>query len=185
MLEGIGIKNVVNTGCPTMWQLDREHCKKIPYTKSSEVVFTLTDYNKNERLDKRMIEILEDKYTKIHFWIQGWGDIEYLRNLLGNSIETIHIIGPSLNEYEMFLNSTDCDYVGTRLHAGIKAMQCFKRSIIIGIDNRAREIKRDYNINCIDRDMIENELSNYIDSSFETNISLNEYNINILLNQFN
>ena len=46
MLERIGIKNVINTGCPTMWSLTEEHCKQIPIKKSNSVVFTITDYNK-------------------------------------------------------------------------------------------------------------------------------------------
>ncbi|OOQ55580.1 hypothetical protein A0O00_01270 [Proteus mirabilis] len=27
-LNSIGIKNIINTGCPTMWKLTEEHCKK-------------------------------------------------------------------------------------------------------------------------------------------------------------
>ena len=34
-LENIGIKNVINTSCPTMWALTPEHCKKIKKIRHS------------------------------------------------------------------------------------------------------------------------------------------------------
>ena len=48
----------------------------------------------------------------------------------------------------------ELDYVGTRLHAGVRAMQKGRRSIILSIDNRAREMGKDYNLNVIERNDI-------------------------------
>ena len=72
---------------------------------------------------------------------------------------------------------------GTRLHAGIKAMQNLKRSIIIIVDNRARSIKRDNNIVAIERNELD-RLENIINNEFETNIILNQKGIDLWKKQF-
>lgn len=171
MLESIGFK-AINTGCVTLWDLDQEHCKKIPTKKANKVVFTLTDYKKNKEKDQLLIDILHKNYDELYFWVQGFGDFTYLKEL--QNTDNIRIIGSSVEEYTEFLKNTDCDYVGTRLHAGVKAMQKYKRSIILIVDNRARSMKRDYNLNCIERDNIEKNLEDYINKEFQTNIKINE-----------
>ena len=82
------------------------------------------------------------------------------------------------------MNSEKTDYVGTRLHAGIFAMQNHVRSLIIVIDNRARDIKDNYNINAIERVNISKKLEKYINSEFPTVININEKNIKEWKNQF-
>ena len=77
----------------------------------------------------------------------------------------------------------ELDYIGTRLHAGIRAMQKRRRSIIISIDNRAREMGKDYNLNVIEREDIEN-LEEYLLSEFKTDIKLNLDNIKKWKEQF-
>lgn len=62
-------------------------------------------------------------------------------------------------------------------------MQKKRRSIIISIDNRAEEMAKDYNINIIERDNI-NELEKLINSNIETKINLPIENINKWINQF-
>lgn len=180
MLDSIGIKSI-NTGCPTMWCLNKEHCELIPTNKSNKVVFTLTDYCKDLKNDKMMVEILLKNYKEVYFWIQGFEDLEYLKSI--TNIENIKLIYPQLTNYNDFLDNNECDYVGTRLHAGVKAMQKFKRSIIVIVDNRARSIKRDNNIVGIERDNIES-LEELINSSFKTKIKINEKNIDEWKAQF-
>ena len=46
-LKQIGIDNVINTSCPTMWRLTEEFCSHIPCKKQDTVVTTITDYRKN------------------------------------------------------------------------------------------------------------------------------------------
>lgn len=181
MLEKIGLRTI-NTGCPTLWSLTEEHCKKIEKQKSNKVVFTLTDYKKNEEKDQKLIDILNKNYKEIYFWVQGFGDYEYLKTL--RNIENINIIGPSIEEYDEFLRNNKCDYVGTRLHAGIKSMQRYKRAIILIVDNRARSMQMDYNLNCIERNEIENKLESYINCEIETKVKINEKNIEIWKGQF-
>lgn len=179
-LEQMGFK-AINTGCPTMWQLTEKHCKKIPQQKADCVLFTLTDYAKDYKNDKRLIEILKQNYKEIYFWVQGSEDLDYLKSLV--DIKNINIINPNIEDLKNILVSKNIDYVGTRLHAGIYAMQHFCRSIIVIVDNRARDMKKNYNLNVIERTNID-ELEQMINSNFKTNILINEKNIKIWKNQF-
>lgn len=171
MLEEIGLK-AINTGCVTLWMLNKEHCEKIPQKKANKVVFTLTDYNQDKKNDRILIDILRRNYSELYFWVQGTKDMEYLRSI--TKINDINIIYPDYENYESFLKSNECDYVGTRLHAGVKAMQSLKRSIIVIVDNRARSIKRDNNIVAIERSDIDKSLEDMINSEFETKLSINQ-----------
>ena len=181
-LRSIGINNVINTGCVTLWKLTESHCKQIPEHKSKDVVCTLTDYSRAEKEDLELLNILKENYENIYFWVQGSKDYEYITSL--NFKGNIKFIGPSLSEYNELLKSNEnIDFVGTRLHGGIKALQNKKRTIIIGIDNRAIEMQKDFNIPVIKRENI-NELSNMINSKFSTDIKINEDNIKIWKEQF-
>lgn len=152
-LNEIGIYNVLNTGCVTTWELDKEHCSEIPKIKSKNVLFTITDYDRDYKKDKEMFEILEKFYENIYFWPQGVEDIDYVNDLLKEK-ENYKIIPPNFESYIEFLKNNDCDYIGTRLHGGIKALQLQKRTFIIGIDNRALEMK-EIGLPVINREQIE------------------------------
>ena len=149
-LKEQGFKNVINTSCPTMWRLTPEHCSKIPQKKSDTVVFTLTDYSKDLESDIFLIKTLLESYQNIYYWVQSRKDLIYL-NELNIDISQIKIISPSLRAYTNFLETTVCDYVGTRLHGGVRALQKERRTIIIGVDNRAIEKKKDFNLMVIER----------------------------------
>jgi len=133
----------VNTGCPTMWKLDGTHCRRIPVGKSERVIFTLTDYHQDHQADLEMIRRLRDTYQQLAFWPQGLGDLTYLRHLLDGDLHGIRILDPQLESFSGCLDSSACDYVGTRLHAGIKALQHARRALVIGIDQRAIAIAAD------------------------------------------
>lgn len=153
MLNLCGIKNVINTGCSTMWGLTNEHCSEIKSEKSNSVVFTLTDYRKSSEEDIQLIDILKKNYKKIYFWPQGSKDLVYLYSL-NIDITSINVIPPNLYQFDNLLKSNKevVDFVGTRLHAGIRALQSQRRSIIIGVDNRALEKKKSFNLNVYERD---------------------------------
>jgi polysaccharide pyruvyl transferase WcaK-like protein len=171
----------VNTGCPTLWILTEDHCKKIPCKKADTVIFTLTDYCRNEEQDKALISILRKNYKKLYFWIQGRKDLEYLLQL--SDATDIELISPNLKAYHRILSQGNTDYVGTRLHAGIFAMRNFVRSIILIVDNRARDMKKDSNLIAIERDDIE-KLDSLINSTIKTNIYLNKDSIDEFKSQF-
>ena len=160
MLEKLGFQ-AINTGCATLWGLTKEHCEKIPTKKAQNVVFTLTDYKKDKDKDQALVNILVKNYNKVYFWVQGSDDYDYFNSL--QNISSIEIIYPNLKDYAEILDS-GVDYVGTRLHAGIFAMQHYCRSVIISIDERARDMDKTYNLKCIDRSEIESKLESYINS---------------------
>lgn len=168
-VESIGLK-ALNTGCATMWMLTPEFCKNIPTNKASRVIFTLTASSSPLSSDQEFIDILRRNYNQIYFWVQGDNDFDYFNQF--KNIEGITIIPPSKEAYEAVLNLDDIDYVGTRLHAGIYAMRHRKRSIIIVIDERAREINKSNNLVCLERNRITTELEPMINSHFETKIKM-------------
>lgn len=179
-LRGIGIP-AINTGCATTWRLTNEHCASIPTKKSDAVIFTLTDYKKDPETDQILIDTLQKCYKSISFWVQGAGDFEYLHTF--KNIDGIEIIAPTLGAYTEALGD-DVDFVGTRLHAGIKAMQCKRRAIIIEVDNRASDMKESINLPSIGRSSLGERLEEMICSSFETKLNINEEAIRTWKEQF-
>ncbi|WP_430509943.1 polysaccharide pyruvyl transferase family protein [Gottfriedia solisilvae] len=180
ILEDMGFK-AINTGCATLWSLTPEFCKEIPKGKSDSVVFTLT-YNPDGPLkeDQLLIDTLNKNYKNVHFWIQGDQDLNYLKHF--NNIKNIHIIPPTVDDFDRILN-TDVDYIGTRLHGGIFAMRHKRRAIIIAIDERARGMSDTYNINSIDRNDLGN-LEIMINSDFATEVNVDFNKVNAWLSQF-
>lgn len=165
-LKSLGFDNIINTGCPTLWGLTKEHCCAIPDRISSDaVVITITDYNKNIERDRKMIETAIKHYKNIFLWPQGIGDASYL--LKGLKLSEIQILPPNLASFDDFLTKEQPDYIGTRLHGGIRALQKKCRAIIIAVDNRAIEMGRDFNLPVIDI----NQLDKVINLSFK-NIEL-------------
>lgn len=171
MLSKIGIKNTLNTSCPTVWGLTKDHCSSISHRKSESVVTTITDYYPSAGDDFHMIKILLSKYSKVFVWLQGLNDFSYLKSLGLIDIDGLCFVPPSLKAFESLLASHNLDYIGTRLHAGIKAIQFGKRALIIGVDNRAREIANDIGLNVATRGDL-NAIHEFIDSSFVTSIEL-------------
>ncbi|MCI9141340.1 MAG: polysaccharide pyruvyl transferase family protein [Lachnospiraceae bacterium] len=180
-LRRIGLR-AINTGCATIWSLTDDHCAKIPTKKAKSVVFTLTDYMRDEKLDVCLINTLQNNYENVYFWIQGIEDYSYLNSIVNT--KNIKLIPPSLNEYSRVL-SFDIDYVGTRLHAGIKAMQLGKRSIIIEVDNRTSDMKECINLPTIKRNDIPECLDKMIQSRFVTKLNIDVKSINEWRQQFN
>ena len=178
----IGINNVINTGCPTMWNLTPQFCSTIPTNKSRNVIATITDYRRDEVQDTLMFEILQKCYQNIYVWIQGKKDEEYIASL--QLSEKVILIPRSLEAYENILKRGNIDYVGTRLHAGIYALNFRIRSIIIAVDNRAIEIAKDTNLPIVLREDIQRNLEKVIKSSFSTKVKINLENINRFKRQF-
>ena len=77
---------------------------------------------------------------------------EYLAIL--NLKFNVEILHPSLSAYDYFLLNNDTDFIGSRLHGGIRALNFKKRTLIVGVDNRAIEISRDTNLPVINREDI-------------------------------
>ena len=169
-LKSMGIHNVLNTGCPTMWNLTPEHCASIPTSKASQVVCTVTDYNRDETNDKAMLDILLTSYEKVYLWLQGQDDLAYIRSL--GYADKLELIDSTLEAYDAVLSQEGLDYVGTRLHAGIRALSKGHRSLVISIDNRAENIGNDTGLPILLREDIPFQLRQKVYSEFSTNIKM-------------
>lgn len=182
-LKSIGIVNVVNTSCPTLWGLDSTKCKQIPVSRAKEVVTTLTFYHKNIEFDKAMLKILSDNYDSVYLWIQGMNDFHYY-NEINENFQNIEFISPSIEAYNAVLAKGNIDYIGTRLHAGVRALQNNIRTLILAVDNRAIEIGKDVNLNVIKRENVK-EISQFIENDYITDIKLPKENIDRWISSLN
>jgi len=185
MLKSAGVENVINTSCPTMWGLNEEHCKGIPRDKADNVIFTLTDYRQDLVKDSLLIKLLLLNYKKVYFWVQGSQDLAYLKKLDPALTSRVILVSPRLDAYDAVLDSDEpLEFIGTRLHAGIRALQKGRRAIILGVDNRAIEKQKDFNVHVVLRENLESDLLKLANSSFTTSINIPEEDINRWKEQF-
>ena len=182
-LKSIGYHNVVNTSCPTTWNINFE---KINHAKTSCAIITITDYKKDPIKDREMINIISSNYKTIYLWNQGSNDIEYLKTITSDNVfKKIKVIPSSLSYLDNFLKvyRNNLNYIGTRLHAGIYCMDKGIRTHIVGVDQRARNIASEVGLPFIERSKIE-KLDNLIVSAYDINCSLPNDKISEWKNQF-
>lgn len=145
---GVVDRKVANTTCMTMWGLDDEHCRKLGTARAGAVITTLTFYKPDPASDVAMLNALKRAYPTVWFWPQQQQDFAYFNSL---GVEGIKIVRPTLKAYNEILENEDVDFVGTRLHGGVRAMQKGHRALIASVDNRATEIAKDTNLPVIKR----------------------------------
>lgn len=138
----------VNTCCPTTWSLTPEHCAAIPSARAPAVVFTLSAWRQDAAADRAFVEILRRHYSKLFFFPQMQDDYQYFRSF---GWDDIRIPATTCRAYSRFLDDEDVDFVGTRLHGGIRALQKRRRALILSIDNRAAEIGSDTGLPVVPR----------------------------------
>lgn len=179
MLTAIGIDNVVNTGCPTMWPFLRMDQAKIPSTKADVALVMLTDYSRNPEADTILLKLLNQKYRQIYLWPQGRGDATYVSQLGIN----VQVLEHNFEAFQKFVTFTHFDYVGTRLHGGVWCLLHERRSLVLEIDNRAREIAKDTGLPTATRTDFE-FIRRWIDGPTQTSIRLPVSAINQWKQQF-
>ena len=138
-------------------------------TKADAVLLTFTEYNQSPKDDSLLCDILLQHYSTIMFWPQMYGDYAYAKNIAGSKLQ---FIDPSVNALDDLLKSVSVDYVGTRLHAGIRALQHFRRTIIIAVDNRAKEMGKDFNLPILPREQLGTDLERMLNTHWETRIRI-------------
>jgi hypothetical protein len=178
-LSSLYIKRSLNTGCPTMWPLADGRFEDIPKTKSSKALLMITDYLKQPEADRKLIELLLSKYEQVFFWPQGKGDAEYVSNME----LPVTWLERSLESLDKFVDSEDFDYVGTRLHGGVRCLLSKKRSLILEVDNRAREIALDTGLPTAKRDDFA-YIAQWIEQPPSINIKMDSSRINQWRSQF-
>jgi polysaccharide pyruvyl transferase WcaK-like protein len=141
--------NTLYTACPTMWMLDEQRCAAIPTRKAKHAVFAVTYYRPDPEADRRMFEAVKRNYETVYFWPQQDLDIPYVKQL---GLRGFVPIKPDVLEYNRLLDEEDVDFVGSRLHGGIRALQRGRRAMIVPVDNRAIEISRSSGLPVVSRD---------------------------------
>ena len=182
LLNILGLKNVKNLGCPSMWKLTHNHIRYIPKNKSDIVVTTLNSKYPSKE-DFLLIKILSEKYREIYFWPQGYTDICYFKKIVQKMNIPMKLIPPNLRAYDEFLDTYDVDYVGLRVHGGIRALQHKKRTLIIAIDHRALSWYRDFGLPAISRSKI-SILQDIIDQPLHVDLRIPESEIKEFLTNF-
>jgi len=172
LLDQIGVVSV-STSCPTMWKLGPEHCAAIAQEKMKSVVFTLTAYLRQPAADRAMIDILKRHYQNLYFFPQMHGDYTYFQGL---NVQGVRVIGQNLHSYDHLLANEELDYVGSRLHGGVRALQLKKRTLVIGVDHRSAEIGNDTGLPVLRRTEL-NKLESWITARVPTQIKLPMENI--------
>lgn len=179
-LSKLGYQNVINTGCPTMWSLDGAG-SGLPKYKARCVVFTLTDYSQSPEADGRLINVLSKLYDDIFFWPQGRRDKDYMRSISNHDIKCLD---HKLSDFDELLGgAAELDYVGTRLHGGIRALQFGRRALILSVDNRAVEIGRDTGLPVVAREST-SAIEDHLNRNFDIKISVDKNSIEQWKSQF-
>ena len=183
IVESLGLK-AINTGCPTLWQLTPEHCEGISVKKAENAIFTVSGYEaqRDSEIDAQMISILERQYKKLWCWIQTSQDRDYLYELVGENTKINCIY--SLSEFRKILREENVDYIGTRLHGGVFALQNSVRSLVISIDHRARGFHEKNNLPIMERKDVPNKLESWINADNKTKIWIDEKAIGEFKAQF-
>lgn len=143
-LAGID-RPVLMTSCPTAWSLDRHRGARVDF--SGRIVATITDYLRDPVADGVLLSALRERAAVLTVWPQGHEDADYVRSLGFGE----HLSEPGLSTFAGLLRPDDACYVGTRLHAGIRAMQLGRASLIVAIDNRAAEMGADIGFTTVPR----------------------------------
>lgn len=181
MLSKVGIDNVEVTSCVTMWGLTPEHLKSIDKTKGDTVVTTL-NMRQPSSADENLIATLSKIYKRVYIWPQGFDDLQYVSKF---ESESVMLLAPTLEAYDELLTSDiSLDYVGNRLHGGIRALQKKRRAYIVSIDNRAAEISKDTNLPIFARDADSSFIEHTLRKEYDIDLSLPTTNITKWLNQF-
>jgi len=171
-LKKLGIENAVNTACPTMWTLNKDLLAKLPKQKANRVVICLTDYRPDPEPDKLFIEQILQLYTRVYFWPQGPADKAYLNSIASpEQLQKISLLAPRLAAYDEVLGGGQIDFIGTRLHAGMRALQKQCRALVVGVDNRALEKQKNFNIPVLQRNNID-RLMDTVRRGFDIDIHL-------------
>lgn len=178
-LAEAGFDNVIVTGCPSYWYIGDDVLASVPRAKGENVLLTLTYYAKHA-LDAHLVDCLRRRYKRVFLWIQGPGDLEYARSLGGG----FEVVWPSLEALDALLESDlSLDCVGTRLHAGIRALAKGRRTIIIGVDNRAAEMSASFALPVLPRSDIAS-LDAVLDRPYELGLRIPRHEIDRWKSQF-
>ena len=143
VLEKMGLK-AINTGCPTLWRLNKEHCAKISEKKSDKVIMSVSGHRRhvNREKDQEMINIINNNYSEFYAWIQTTEDENYFDSFYGvSNYKKIYSITEDGNTGEItvdyvYKNETYNDYTEEQLARWVEEAVKDK-----GLDPNAKKIE--------------------------------------------
>ncbi|MGO8696324.1 MAG: polysaccharide pyruvyl transferase family protein [Limisphaerales bacterium] len=183
-LATCGIRNVVNTSCPTLWKLAGKKRMANEQKPAKNVLLMLTDYRRDQEADKFLVSCLSKRYDTIYFWPQGEMDLDYLLSLIAHKASQLIVLERTLDALDHCLSTTaNLDYVGTRLHGGIRCLLAGKRSLILEVDNRAAEIAKETGLPTLPRTDITN-IDKWVKAGWKSEIWVDEEPIKRWRDQF-
>jgi polysaccharide pyruvyl transferase WcaK-like protein len=147
------IRNTLNTSCPTTWELNPDFENRFNPVADT-ILFTITDYAPNPESDAQLINLLLKSESKhLFFFPQGRNDIHYLQSIdsYKKNKSRIFLLDHNYDAFINFVDHTHFNYVGTRLHAGIRCLSAGNPALIISIDNRTTEIGKDIRLHVAPR----------------------------------
>lgn len=139
ILESMNFSAVM-TGCPTTWNLSHPRQLDVGVHTSPTAILTVTNYSRDFKRDNRWIAIVQRYFDSVLFQPMAAEDNDYLVDGLG--IERARILPLSLDSLGEAVTQPDKVYIGTRLHAGVRALQLGCPTLILAIDNRATEMAK-------------------------------------------
>lgn len=156
---------VLNTTCPTLWDVEEQLSPGNRFR--GVVISSVTDYDRDRKRDTAMLTTLRARCDQLFVWPQGSGDARYLSRLGFGG----HLLDGTIDDFERVLAQPGAAYVGTRLHAGIRALQLGNAAVVVAVDNRATEIGHDVDLWVIERSDILN-LDDCLDSKDESLLAI-------------
>lgn len=168
-LNQAGIENTIVTGCPTTWQLTPEHIAKIPPEKGEAAIIVLNGKKDPIGFGVALLTLATKLYDRVYFWPQMVPDMRYEEKLP----EGIVRVNPTLEAYDRVLREEDkLDYLGSRLHAGIRALQHSRRTFIFELDNRATEMGKSLSLPTVPTQVDERVLTDLIETPQELRVRI-------------
>lgn len=168
-LRSIGIRNTVVTGCPTTWELTDARVRQLPSKIGSAAIVVLNGKKDPPGFGQALFSAALALYERVFFWPQMVPDMRYLADLPAG----VTPVSPTLRGYDEVLAATPgVDYLGSRLHAGIRALQHGRRSLIFELDNRATEMGKTLKLPTYPTSTSVSELSDLVQNDIDFRISV-------------
>lgn len=146
VLTALGYRVEV-TGCPSTWEVKQAAPALEP---QGGAIATLTHSNRGaSQRDSQWLAQLADLFGDWAVQPMEFRDVAYARDL---AVPASRILPVSLQAFNRRLSAGPVTVVGTRLHAGIRALQFGRPAVIIAIDNRAREMAADFRLPVVEPD---------------------------------
>jgi hypothetical protein len=165
----LGIDNVSVTGCPTTWGLTTDFVATIPQNLGRSAVVALNGKKDPRSFGIHLLRTARTIYDRVYFWPQMQPDERYLSELPPG----VAALSPNLHSLDVVLQQeAELDYIGSRLHAGIRALQFGRRAFIFELDNRAIEMGNTLNLPTFSTHYNHNELIDLISANHPTRVRI-------------